>query len=135
MPELTPVHFGLLAAALLAGIVLGWIFRSGRSKREKIAGNAGWQAQIDSQQSEHDRLADQNKSLMEQINQYQASNKDAKNRAKELSDYLKEAFTRRERRSAPRAPARRAPGRSRRRSPDRTASPRTTGRPSFVVSG
>jgi len=96
MPELTPVHFGLLAAALLAGIVLGWIFRSGRSKREKIAVNAGWQAQIDSQQSEHDRLAGQNKSLMEQISQYQASNKDAKNRAKELSDSLKEAFTRRD---------------------------------------
>ena len=96
MPELTLVHFGLIAAALLAGIVLGWIFRSGRSKREKLAVNAGWQAQIDSQQSEHDRLAGQNKSLMEQISQYQASNKDAKNRAKELSDSLKEAFSRRD---------------------------------------
>ena len=96
MPELTLVHFALVAAALLAGVVLGWIFRSGRSKREKMAVNAGWQAQIDSQQSEHDRLAGQNKSLMEQISQYQASNKDAKNRAKELSDSLKEAFSRRD---------------------------------------
>jgi len=96
MPELTLVHFGLLGVALLAGVMLGWIFRSGRSKREKIAVNAGWQAQIDSQQSEHDRLAGQNKSLMEQIGQYQASNQDAKNRAKELSDSLKEAFSRRD---------------------------------------
>jgi len=96
MPDLTLVHFGLLAVALLTGVMLGWIFRSGRSKREKIAVNAGWQAQIDSQQSEHDRLAGQNKSLMEQISQYQASNIDAKNRAKELSDSLKEAFSRRD---------------------------------------
>jgi predicted flap endonuclease-1-like 5' DNA nuclease len=96
MPDLTLVHFGLIAAALLAGVVLGWIIRSGRSKREKLAVNAGWQAQIDSQQSEHDRLAGQNKSLMEQISQYQASNKDAKNRAKELSDSIKDAFSRRD---------------------------------------
>jgi predicted flap endonuclease-1-like 5' DNA nuclease len=96
MPELAPVHLALIAAALLVGIVLGWAFRGGRSKREKMAVNAGWQAQIDSQQSEHERLAEQNKSLMQQISQYQASNKDAKNRAKELSDSLKEAFTRRD---------------------------------------
>lgn len=96
MPELTLVHFVLLGVALLAGLLLGWILRSRRSKREKIAVNAGWQAQIDSQQSEHDRLAGQNKSLMEQISQYQASNSDAKNRAKELSDSLQEAFSRRD---------------------------------------
>jgi predicted flap endonuclease-1-like 5' DNA nuclease len=96
MPELTLVHFALLGAALLAGATLGWILRGGRSKREKMAVNAGWQAQIDSQQSEHERLAGQNKSLMEQISQYQASNTDAKNRAKELSDSLKEAFSRRD---------------------------------------
>ena len=96
MPELTLLHIGLVAAALLVGIIVGWIFRSGRSTREKRAISAGWQAQIDAQQSEHDRLAGQNKSLMEQISQYQASNKDAKNRAKELSDSLKEAFSRRD---------------------------------------
>lgn len=96
MPELTLVHLCLLGVALLAGLILGWVFRGGRSKREKMAVNAGWQAQIDSQQSEHDRLAGQNKSLMEQISQYQASNTDAKNRAKELSDSLKEAFSRRD---------------------------------------
>jgi predicted flap endonuclease-1-like 5' DNA nuclease len=96
MPELTLLHIGLVAAALLVGIIVGWIFRSGRSTREKMAISAGWQAQIDAQQSEHDRLAGQNKSLMEQISQYQASNKDAKNRARELSDSLKEAFSRRD---------------------------------------
>jgi len=96
MPELTDVHYALLAAALLAGIVSGWIFRGRRTLREKRSINAGWQAQIDSQQSEHDRLAAQNKSLMEQISQYQASNKDSKMRARELADSLKEAFARRD---------------------------------------
>ena len=45
---------------------------------------------------EHERLLDQNKSLMEQNSQYQASNKDAKMRASELSSALKEAFERRD---------------------------------------
>ena len=96
MPEITLVHAGSIGGALLVGLVLGWIFRNSRSWREKLAINAGWQAQIDSQQSEHDRLAGQNKSLMEQISQYQASNKDSKMRARELSDSLKEAFSRRD---------------------------------------
>ena len=96
MPELTLAHVILLVGVLLTGFVFGWIYRSGRSTREKISINAGWQAQIDAQQSEHDRLAEQNKSLMEQISQYQASNKDSKMRARELSDSLKEAFERRD---------------------------------------
>ncbi len=96
MPELTITHIAIVAAALLLGIVLGWILRSSRSTREKKAISAGWQAQIDSQQSEHDRLAEQNKSLMEQIAQYQASNKDSKMRARELADSLKDAFERRD---------------------------------------
>lgn len=96
MAEFTFVHIGLLVASLLAGIVIGWIFRGGRSRREKIAITAGWQAQIDSQQSENDRLAGQNKSLMEQVSQYQASNKDSKLRAKELAGSLKEALARRD---------------------------------------
>ena len=96
MPEITLVHAGSIGGALLVGLVLGWIFRNSRSWREKLAINAGWQAQIESQQSEHDRLAGQNKSLMEQISQYQASNKDSKMRARELSDSLKEAFSRRD---------------------------------------
>ncbi len=96
MPELTAVHVGIIAAMLVVGIILGWIFRGDRSAKEKIAINAGWQDQIESQQSEHNRLAEQNKSLMEQINQYQASHKEATNRAKELSESLKESFVRRD---------------------------------------
>ena len=96
MPELTATHIGLLALALVVGLVLGWVFRGDRSAKEKIAINAGWQDQLESQQAELDRLAEQNVSLMEQISQYQASQKDSVNRAKELSDSLKETFKRRD---------------------------------------
>jgi len=96
MPELTVMHFGLLAAMLVFGVVIGWMVRADRCAREKIAVNASWQDQLESQQSEHGRLAEQNKSLMEQISQYQAAHKDYANRARELSDSLKEAFIRRD---------------------------------------
>ena len=96
MPELTAIHIGLLALALVVGVALGWIFRGERSAKEKIAINAGWQDQLESQQAEQDRLAEQNKGLMEQISQYQASHEDSINRAKELSDSLKESFQRRD---------------------------------------
>ena len=96
MPEITVIHIAALFIALLFGIVLGWLVRGGRSKSEKAAINAGWQEQLQAQRSEHERLLDQNKSLMEQNSQYQASNKDAKMRASELSDALKEAFERRD---------------------------------------
>ena len=96
MPELTAIHIGLLAFALVVGLGLGWVFRGERSAKEKIAVNAGWQKQLDSQQAEQDRLAEQNKGLMEQISQYQASHQDSINRAKELSDSLRESFERRD---------------------------------------
>lgn len=96
MPELTLVHFALFALLLVLGIIGGWIMRADRCAKEKIAVSASWQDQLESQQSEHNRLAEQNKSLMEQISQYQASQKDYSNRAKELSDSLKEAFARRD---------------------------------------
>lgn len=96
MPELTAVHVGIIAAMLIVGVILGWIFRGDRCAKEKIAINAGWQDQIESQQSEHNRLAEQNKSLMEQISQYQGSHKEATNRAKELSESLKESFVQRD---------------------------------------
>jgi len=96
MPELTLVHFGLFALMLVLGVIGGWVLRSDRCAKEKIAVSASWQDQLESQQSEHNRLAEQNKSLMEQISQYQASQKDYSNRAKELSDSLKEAFARRD---------------------------------------
>lgn len=92
IPELTVVHIGLLALALVVGLVLGWVFRGDRAAKEKIAVNAGWQDQLESQQAEHDRLAEQNKGLMEQISQYQGSHQESINRAKELSESLRESF-------------------------------------------
>lgn len=96
MPELTATNIGILALALVVGLALGWIFRGERSAKEKLAINAGWQDQLESQQAELDRLAEQNKGLMEQISQYQASQKDSVNRAKELSEALKDSFKRRD---------------------------------------
>lgn len=96
MPELTITHIALLVAAAVIGVVLGWVVRGNRTVSEKEAINAGWQEQLEAQRNEHERLMDQNKSLMEQNSQYQASNKDAKMRASELSDALKEAFGRRD---------------------------------------
>ena len=96
MPEITVLHIALLAVMLVAGIVVGWIARASRCAKEKSAVNVGWQEQLSAQRSEHDRLGGQNKGLMEQVSQYQASNTDAKLRAKELSDALKEAFERRD---------------------------------------
>ncbi len=96
MPDLTPVHIALLAAVMVVGVVLGWIFRGNRAAREKAAVSAGWQEQIEAQRVEHGRLTDQNKSLMEQISQLQASNIDAKNRAKELSEAVQLAYGRRD---------------------------------------
>ncbi len=96
MPELTVTHIALLVAVTIIGMVLGWIARSSRSNSEKNAINAGWQEQLEAQRAEHDRLVDQNKSLMEQNSQYQASNKDSRNRSTELSEALKEASERRD---------------------------------------
>ncbi|MDH4046835.1 MAG: hypothetical protein OEV63_01720 [Gammaproteobacteria bacterium] len=96
MPEITAMTIALLLLVLCLGVVLGWILRGDRCAKEKIAVNAGWQQQMESQQSEHNRLAKQNKSLMEQVNQYQASIKDSTLRAKELSESLKETFQRRD---------------------------------------
>ena len=96
MADLTAVDFGLLGILLLLGLVLGWIVRGNRCAKEKIAVNAGWRDQIAAQKSEHGRLAQQNKSLMEQISENQASHKDSKMRAQELSDSLKETFERRD---------------------------------------
>jgi predicted flap endonuclease-1-like 5' DNA nuclease len=96
MPEITVIHIALIVVALIAGLVVGWLFRSGRSVGEKTAINLGWQEQLEAQRNEHERLSDQNKSLMEQNSQYQASHKDSKMRASELSGALKEAFERRD---------------------------------------
>jgi len=96
MPEITAVHISLLAAAVLIGIVLGWVIRGSRSQHEKAAVSAGWQEQLDAQRTEAERLVHQNKNLMDQVSQFQASNRDAKNRAKELSAAVQEAYARRD---------------------------------------
>lgn len=96
MPELSAIEFGLLAIMLVLGLVLGWIARTSRCAKEKMAVNAGWQEQIAAQKSEHERIAKQNKGLMEQISENQASHKDSKMRAQELSDALKETFAHRD---------------------------------------
>jgi predicted flap endonuclease-1-like 5' DNA nuclease/predicted nucleic acid-binding Zn-ribbon protein len=96
MPDIEIIHIVLLVIATLIGAVAGWVLRSNRAEQEKAAVSGGWQEQIEAQRKEAGRLLDQNKSLMEQISQYQASNADAKNRAKELSSALQEAFERRD---------------------------------------
>jgi len=96
VPEITVTHIAILVVALIIGTVIGWVARGSRSSNEKSAINDGWQEQLAAQRNEHERLMDQNKSLMDQNSQYQASNKDAKMRASELSDALKETFERRD---------------------------------------
>ncbi len=96
MPDITVIHIVLLAVAAIAGAIAGWIIRGNRAKQEKAAVNHGWRDQIGAQRKEHDRLLEQNKGLMEQVSQFQASHADAKNRAKELSIVVQEAFARRD---------------------------------------
>jgi predicted flap endonuclease-1-like 5' DNA nuclease/cell fate (sporulation/competence/biofilm development) regulator YmcA (YheA/YmcA/DUF963 family) len=96
MPEITIIQIGLLALSIIVGLVVGWIIRGNRCAQEKIAVNKGWQEQLEAQRSEHGRLAEQNRNLMEQVNQFQASGEDATMRARELSDALKETFQRRD---------------------------------------
>lgn len=96
MPEITVMHIAILAGSVAAGVVIGWIMRGSRCAQEKVAANEGWQLQLEAQRVEHERLLDQNKTLMEQVSQLQASAKDGTNRARELSDALKEAFERRD---------------------------------------
>ena len=40
MPEITAIHIGIIFVALLAGTVLGWVVRGGRSSSEKATINA-----------------------------------------------------------------------------------------------
>jgi predicted flap endonuclease-1-like 5' DNA nuclease len=96
MPEINVIHIAIISAMTVVGTIIGWILRGNRSREEKAAVSSGWQEQLKAQRTEHDRLTDQNKGLMEQINQYQASNSDAKNRARELSVVVQEAFSRRD---------------------------------------
>ena len=96
MPEITVYHIAIIAGTVALGVIIGWIGRGKRCAEEKVTVSEGWQLQLDAQRKEHDRLIEQNKTLMEQISQFQASGKDATNRARELSTALKEAFARRD---------------------------------------
>ena len=96
MPELSAIHIALMVATAVVGAIAGWVLRGKRAEQEKAAVSAGWQEQIDAQRREGDRLLDQNKGLMEQVSQFQASHNDAKNRAKELSSAVQEAYGRRD---------------------------------------
>ena len=96
MPDLSPASILVAALCLAAGVAFGWWFRRSRSIAEKSAINAGWQEQLEASRKEHERLAEQNKSLMEQVNQLQASKRNNGNRTRELSAALKEALARHE---------------------------------------
>ena len=96
MPEITAALIAFIAGSVAVGAVIGWVTRGRRCAQEKTAVSEGWQRQIEAQRAEHGRLVAQNRTLMEQISQLQASGKDATNRARELSDALKEAFERRD---------------------------------------
>jgi predicted flap endonuclease-1-like 5' DNA nuclease len=96
MPEMTVINVALLAISAAIGAIVGWVMRGSRSREEKTAINAGWQEQIEAHGRENDRLVERNKGLMDQVSQFQASQKDANNRAKELSLAIQEAFARRD---------------------------------------
>lgn len=96
MPELTVILVALMAITTVIGAIIGWVLRGKRAQQEKDAVSAGWQDQMEAQRREGDRLLEQNKGLMEQVSQFQASHTDAKNRAKELSIAVQEAFARRD---------------------------------------
>ena len=96
MPEMTVTHIALLVVTTVIGAIIGSVIRGKRAEQEKTAIGASWQEQLDAKRKEHDRLTEQNKGLMEQVSQFQASTTDAKNRAKELSSAVQEAFGRRD---------------------------------------
>jgi predicted flap endonuclease-1-like 5' DNA nuclease/septal ring factor EnvC (AmiA/AmiB activator) len=96
MPEITAALIAFIAGSVAVGAIIGWITRRRRCVQEKTTVSEGWQRQIEAQHAEHGRLVAQNRTLMEQISQLQASDRDATNRARELSGALKEAFKRRD---------------------------------------
>lgn len=67
MFEFTVLQLGVLAAVLCAGVGIGWLLRSDRCAREKIAANAGWQEQLEERQAENDRLSSRIEDLERQL--------------------------------------------------------------------
>ena len=96
MPEITVIHIAIVAGAVAVGAIAGWVVRANRCAQEKANVSEGWQQQLEGQRTEHERLLEQNKALMEKVSLSQATGNDASNRARELSSALKEAFSRRD---------------------------------------
>lgn len=96
MPAISSIQVIAAVLAIIAGVIIGWLVRSRRCAREKSALNAGWQEQIEAQRLEHGRLIEQNKGLMDQVSQFQASQSDATKRSSELAASLKDALARRD---------------------------------------
>jgi len=94
MLDVSPASLAIAAAALALGAIAGWWLASRRATAEKSAINEGWQTQLEAKSREHQRLADQNRDLMQRVSQLQASSKDAGNRSRELSIALREALER-----------------------------------------
>ena len=86
------MHIGLLALVLIVGVVLGRLFRSDPPAKKEIAINAERREALETRQSEHAHLVEQNRGLMDQISQYRASHKVAVSRTNELSVSLKNAI-------------------------------------------
>lgn len=97
MPETTVVHIALIAGAAAIGLAAGWILGARRSDKNKAAINKGWREQLAAKETQQTRLVEQNKSLMTQVSQFQASSNEAKKRTRELSESLEEALERRDR--------------------------------------
>ncbi|MDZ7642760.1 MAG: hypothetical protein U5K76_00070 [Woeseiaceae bacterium] len=96
MPDLTALEIIAITLVAIGAAITGWLLRGSRCRKEKQAVNAGWQLQVDARQAEQARVVEQNTRLMEQISQFQASSKDVRQRARDLSDELKQAYERRD---------------------------------------
>jgi predicted flap endonuclease-1-like 5' DNA nuclease/FtsZ-binding cell division protein ZapB len=96
MPDLNTGLFIVAGACLSAGVIAGWILRSGRSKAERNVINEGWQIQMEDSRREQSRLALQNQELEDQVDALKTANRDAGNRTRELSAALREMLSRRD---------------------------------------
>lgn len=85
MPEFSLALISEIGLGLLAGLVLGWLLRTGRASREKHMVNAGWQEQLNVQYDEIERLREQNAQLLEQVQQHRQAHKDLTDRLEKAS--------------------------------------------------
>ena len=93
MPILPTVPIYLFAIGLIIGAILGWIYRADRCVKEKISANATLHEELERKKSEGTRLADDNKSLMEQVSQYTSLQDTHRADTRKLSDALQLAIT------------------------------------------